>query len=191
MSTFGGVAILAPERTTLERLAALRVTPAEPADRPALYVAIDTLRPDVLARFAREAVARTDATAFVLLGQTSVDVYLVDEIGPQGSIRRVEGARDANPKWTGVGAPRPWEIDLHLGQPLDELVDDLGDAEWSDDDIALARAAHAARDLDRLPRLPSPSRRRFGRLAASLGVDLERPGARWKPPGFFARLFGG
>jgi hypothetical protein len=189
MSTFSGVvATLQPVAAALTKLARIGVTPTGHVLDEKLLIEVPTLRLDVLGGLARKVVETTDAPAFVLLGQTSADVYVVEEFASSSPTRRLEFNRDEEPQWTYSGAPRPWETDLHFAQPIDELVDDLED--WTDTERDAVRAAYAARDLARLPRLPPLSRRTFVGFTESLGVDLEHPGARWKPPGFFARLFG-
>ena len=191
MSTFSCVVPMAePGAQALAKLLAIRVTPTGAPTTRRLLIDVPMLRLAALESLAHRVAEVTVAPALALLGQTSLDVYVVAEFGASGLVRRLEFSRDADPQWTSSGAPRPWEADLHFAQPVDDLGDALTDWDWTEPDLDAVRAAHAAHDPTLLPRVPPMFRRTFVRFTESLGVDLEHPGASWKPPGFLARLLG-
>src|SRR6185437_14304488 len=114
----------------LGKLAPIGVKPTGHALGEKILVDVPTLEVEVLEGLARKIVEATNAPAFILLGQTSADVYVVEELSTPGVTRRLEFSRDSEPQWTLTGAPCSWEADLHFALPPGELVDALADFDW-------------------------------------------------------------
>lgn len=194
MSTLIGVAVLPSGTETLaDKLAPLGVTlPGSPVGGGGVFVAVDgwdTRPAEILAAKISEA---TGGTVFSVLAQTSADVYVVAEYVAGKLLRQISFNRDDGGWLPPVGVPRSWEADFHFALPVDDFVDRLSDDDdWSDQDLAAARAAHEAHRVEELPRLPAASGSQIHAFVKGLGIDLsEGTTARYKKPGILQKLFG-
>lgn len=102
--------------------------------------------------------------AFAIVGQSSVDAYVVTEYVRGETVRKVLYERDEG-GWQTSGAQRPWEKDLPVGEAPNE----------EDEDYDARRMTHG-KLLD---------------LARRLGWDFDAgPHATYEKRGLLARIFG-
>jgi hypothetical protein len=136
--------------------------------------------------------ASAGGSAFAVMAQTSADSYVVVHFVDRAKKHSVAFDRDARQPWTVDGPDEDWERDLVLALPVDDFVDALGDRDdWTDDDLARARQAHADHRLDAMPRHPPLFGRSLWAWLRTFGVDPSAPDARPRQkPGLLGRLLG-
>jgi hypothetical protein len=188
MATFAAVCITAPVRADFyARAATLDIAPLRDG-LPERALWIDASFDDAIT--VAKAASTIAGTTFALIGQSSVDAYVVAEFERGDLVRQLSYNRDYGGWAEPLATSRPWEVDFHFALPLEGFIDRL-DEDWTDDDIERARQAHARKDVSLLPRWPAASYSQLTAFAESLGLDLAAgPHARYTRPGLLRRLFG-
>jgi len=134
----------------------------------------------------------TMAIGFVV--QTNADVHELHTYRRGNCVRRLVYSRDEGGWIVAEGEPQSWEhayffggVSTGEGSTWPDLLDD----DLSEDDLKRFEAAKTASDPMPVLSLFHPSSTApMLRVCGALGIEGDKPAAKWKKPSFWRRLFG-